>query len=279
MKLNRGYGADGLVQVDPQLVFNTPGWDEQLLDDIGDRQVSIENSVAVHDGVAYFTNSGGLVQGWDISGLADGRDARRRCSGSGPATTPTPSIVIDEEGFLYVACEYERGNARSRGGRPAPEARPPQPGRTRSCGRSPTTDHRPGGFWATPGAARRRDHRPRRRRLRAGLGHGDRRRAVGVPAARPDLAVTGRRRRRADPGRLRRRAARLRRVATRGSLPARAVAGRARRLHRVDARRCGTAASSSAPAPAASAPSATRDGSDVSRRPGRRRRRSSRRCR
>ena len=55
VKLNRSYGADGLVQVDPELVFNTPGWDQELLDDIGDTQVSIENSVAVHDGVAYFT--------------------------------------------------------------------------------------------------------------------------------------------------------------------------------------------------------------------------------
>ena len=29
VKLNRSYGADGLVQVAPELVFNTPGWDEE----------------------------------------------------------------------------------------------------------------------------------------------------------------------------------------------------------------------------------------------------------
>ncbi|HET6664093.1 MAG TPA: hypothetical protein VFG94_07535, partial [Acidimicrobiales bacterium] len=72
VKLNRSYDAQGLVQVDPQLVFNTPGWDDQLLRDVGDGQVSIENSVAIHDEVAYFTNGGGLVQGWDVSGLDDG---------------------------------------------------------------------------------------------------------------------------------------------------------------------------------------------------------------
>ena len=30
VKLNRGYGADGIVQVDPELVFNAPGWDDEL---------------------------------------------------------------------------------------------------------------------------------------------------------------------------------------------------------------------------------------------------------
>ena len=33
VKLNRGYGADGKVTVAPQLVFNAPGWDQELLND------------------------------------------------------------------------------------------------------------------------------------------------------------------------------------------------------------------------------------------------------
>ena len=59
----------------PQLVFHAPGWDDELLRDIGDQDVSIENSVAISGNTVYFANSGGLVQGWDISGLKQGEHA------------------------------------------------------------------------------------------------------------------------------------------------------------------------------------------------------------
>src|SRR4029450_6287051 len=36
VKLNRAYDAKGKVTVSPKLVFNAPGWDSQLLKDIGD---------------------------------------------------------------------------------------------------------------------------------------------------------------------------------------------------------------------------------------------------
>jgi len=111
-KLNRGYDADGTVTVDPELVFNTPGWDQELLSYITDNQVSIENSVAISGNTVYFSNSGGLVQGWDISGLKQGVTPTRNFRfWTGDDTDA--SIVIDDEGFLYVASEYERGNARS----------------------------------------------------------------------------------------------------------------------------------------------------------------------
>jgi PQQ-like domain len=112
VKLNRSYGPDGLVQVDPQLVFNAPAWDQELLDAIGDRMVSVENSVAISGNTVYFTNSGGLVQGWDLSGLAGGgapTQVLRFWSGD----DTDASIVVDDEGFLYIASEDERGNARS----------------------------------------------------------------------------------------------------------------------------------------------------------------------
>jgi hypothetical protein len=67
VKLNRAYGPDGKVTVSPQLVFHAPGWDQQQLQDIGDKDVSIENSVAIVGNTVYFANSGGLVQGWDIT--------------------------------------------------------------------------------------------------------------------------------------------------------------------------------------------------------------------
>ena len=54
------------------------GWDDELLATIGDEDVSIEGSVAFRDGVVYAANSGGLVQGWDISDvLAGGRRVER----------------------------------------------------------------------------------------------------------------------------------------------------------------------------------------------------------
>jgi len=113
VKLNRGYGPDGRVTVDPELVFHTPGWDDELLADIGDSQVSIESSVTITGNTVYFANSGGLVQGWDISGLTEGIEPTRVFRfWTGDDTDAT--IVADEEGYLYVASEYERGLPRAR---------------------------------------------------------------------------------------------------------------------------------------------------------------------
>ena len=111
--LNRSYGPDGRVQVAPELVFNAPGWDDELLAGAGDRNVSIEGSVAMHDDVVYFANSGGLVQGWDVAGIAEGLTPERVFRfWMGDDTDAT--VVIGPDGALYVASEYERGTARSR---------------------------------------------------------------------------------------------------------------------------------------------------------------------
>jgi outer membrane protein assembly factor BamB len=114
VKLNRTTGDDGLVQVAPVLVFNTPGWDQELISALETRQndVSIENSVAYFEGVVYFANSGGLVQGWDVSGLPEGVEPTRVLR-YWAGDDIDASIVVDEEGFLYVGVEKERGNARA----------------------------------------------------------------------------------------------------------------------------------------------------------------------
>jgi hypothetical protein len=113
VKLNRSYGSDGRVRVRPKLVFNAPGWDSQLLRDLPDENVSIENSVTVVGDTVYFANSGGLVQGWDIGGLKDGRKPERVFRfWTGDDTDAT--IVADESGALYVGVEYERRTERSR---------------------------------------------------------------------------------------------------------------------------------------------------------------------
>ena len=93
-----------------KLVFHAPGWDDELLHDIGDQEVSIENSVAISGNTVYFANSGGLVQGWDISGLKQGKTPTRVFRfWTGDDTDA--SIVIDKQGFLYVASEYQRNGS------------------------------------------------------------------------------------------------------------------------------------------------------------------------
>ncbi len=111
-KLNRSFGSDGLVTVDPEMVFTSPGWDEELLNAVGDGNVSIEGGMTVVGNTLYFANSGGLVQGWDITGLADGQDPERVFRyWAGDDVDAT--VVADADGFLYIGVEYERGTARS----------------------------------------------------------------------------------------------------------------------------------------------------------------------
>ncbi len=112
IQLNREWGDDGLVQVNPELIFSAPGWDAELLAAAGDDNVSIENSVAVSGDTLYFANSGGLVQGWDLAPLRDGGDPTRVFR-YWVGDDVDASIVIDEEGMLYVGTEFERGTARS----------------------------------------------------------------------------------------------------------------------------------------------------------------------
>ena len=95
VKLNRGYDKDGKVTVDPKIVATIPGFDDQLLADLGDDEVSIENSVAFRDGVVYFANSGGLVQGWDISDLLRGGDTYHRVFRFWTGDDTDASVVID----------------------------------------------------------------------------------------------------------------------------------------------------------------------------------------
>ena len=146
VKLNRTQGADGMVQVDPELVFNTPGWDDELLGALNTRanDVSIENSVAYADGVVYFANSGGLVQGWDVSGLSDGVEPTRVFR-FWTGDDVDASVVIDEEGFLYVGVENERGNPRAAEVGQLVKLDPRRPD-------NPVvwSVKDPGGFWTTP---------------------------------------------------------------------------------------------------------------------------------
>lgn len=112
LRLHRRYGSDGLVRVSPELVWHAPGWDEELLDAVGDRQMSIEGSVALAGDVLYFANSGGLVQGWDLAGLEEGSEPRRVFR-YWVGDDVDASVVVDEEGMLYVGVEWERHTDRA----------------------------------------------------------------------------------------------------------------------------------------------------------------------
>jgi hypothetical protein len=103
IKLNRRYDRNGKVQVNPKIKLRVPGWDQKLLRDLGDEAVSIENSVAFRNGVAYFANSGGLVQGWDIRDILRGGTKHKRVFRFWNGDETDASIVIDHEGYLYAA--------------------------------------------------------------------------------------------------------------------------------------------------------------------------------
>ena len=113
VKLNRAKGADGKVTVAPELVYQGEGFDDELLSALPDKDISIENSVAISGNTMYFGNSGGLIQGWDISGVKDGKDPTRTFRYWMGDDTDA-SVVVDKEGFLYVASEYERQSTAAR---------------------------------------------------------------------------------------------------------------------------------------------------------------------
>lgn len=113
IKLNRSYDAAGLVQVAPEVVFTTPVWDDEVLAANGDQHASVESSIAVHGDTAYFGTSAGLIWGYDLSPLRKGLDPtpafRFYTAGD---NDPTP--VVDEDGMLYVAGEFDRDLPRAR---------------------------------------------------------------------------------------------------------------------------------------------------------------------
>ena len=151
LQMKRSFDPEGLVQVDPVMLFNTPGWDDDLIRAVGNN-VSIEGSVAVSGNTVYFANSGGLVQGWDLTGLADGKE---------PVQTfrfwmgddVDASIVIDEAGALYVAAEYERGLERSLEVGQIVKLDPTKPDDPLVWSIA-DSERRPGGVWGTPALRR-----------------------------------------------------------------------------------------------------------------------------
>jgi hypothetical protein len=106
VRLNRTYGADGLVNVAPEILIEVPGFDQALFARIGDRNVSIESSPAITEDRVYWVNSGGRVMGIDRIAALEGRLSITLDFWVGDDADA--SIVVDRDGMLYVAVEQER---------------------------------------------------------------------------------------------------------------------------------------------------------------------------
>jgi hypothetical protein len=150
--LNRSYDADGRVQVDPEVLVEVPGFDDELFAAIGDTNVSIENSVVIDEDRerVYFANSGGRLLGLDISRVREGE---------APAVLDIwlgddidASITLDPEGALYVGIELERFLPRAAEVGQIVKLDPDRPDDPIVWGVDvpPRRSGEDGGIWATP---------------------------------------------------------------------------------------------------------------------------------
>jgi outer membrane protein assembly factor BamB len=149
VRLHRGYDANGSVTVAPELVWHTPGWDRQLLHDLGDSNVSIESSVAWHDGTVWFTNSGGLVQGWHL-GTPPMSAMPTRVFRYWVGDDTDATVVVGDEGDLYVAAEWDRGTERAAEVGQLLRLDPSRPDHPVVWSLADQGDREEHGFWATP---------------------------------------------------------------------------------------------------------------------------------
>ncbi len=111
IELNRSYDELGKVIVSPIERFSMKSYDAELLKNIGDVDVSIENSVLIVKDRAYFANSGGRIIGLDISNIKKGIAPIVFDFWAGDDIDAT--LVADAEGMLYAGVEEERLNTRS----------------------------------------------------------------------------------------------------------------------------------------------------------------------
>jgi outer membrane protein assembly factor BamB len=104
IQLNRAYDSDGKVTVDPEILVQQPGYNDELLANSG-RNVSIESSVVVFDERVYFSNSGGRIVGMDVSNVRNGEAPIVFDYYAGGDIDAT--MMADEDGMLYVSIEHE----------------------------------------------------------------------------------------------------------------------------------------------------------------------------
>jgi len=121
-RLNRGYGADGRVTVDPELVYTLETWNDGIMGWIREGcratvaarcvSTSVESTAVMFEGRVYFGTSAGMVFGLDVTDIHNGNVEVVFEYWVGDDVDA--SIVVDEEGMLYVPVEYKRYNQRGR---------------------------------------------------------------------------------------------------------------------------------------------------------------------
>ncbi|MEX0826239.1 MAG: PQQ-binding-like beta-propeller repeat protein [Acidimicrobiia bacterium] len=158
-KLNRRYDAEGLVTVAPELLFKMKTWDDALLTQIQAgcsavnaarcTSTSVESTTAMFEGRIYFGTSAGRVIGLDITDVENGNAPIVFDYWVGDDVDG--SIVIDEEGMLYVPVEWKRFNNRGREVGQLVKLDPYTDGDPRIWGMESITDPPAyGGVWGTP---------------------------------------------------------------------------------------------------------------------------------
>jgi len=148
VKLNRKHDETGHVTVQPVVLYQTPTWTDELVQAVG-RQQSVESSTAVFEDTAYLTTSAGRVIGIDISDLSNtgGKIVFDFWMGD----DADASIVIDEDGMLYVATEVDLRTSRAAEIRQLAKLDPTRPDDPLVWSLAiPGTSALAGGVWATP---------------------------------------------------------------------------------------------------------------------------------
>lgn len=111
VELNRSYGDDGKVTVDPEIIFQYKGYSDEWVERV-DANLSIESSPLIVDNVVYVANSGGRIMGFDIKKIRRGNpEALVFDFWTGDDTDAT--LVSDTEGYIYAVVEQERFTDRS----------------------------------------------------------------------------------------------------------------------------------------------------------------------
>lgn len=110
-KINRQV-VGGKVKVRPEIRARMPGWNPDLLKKTGDRNASIESSVAIYESIVYLANSAGRVLGLNLKNVKDLTPEIVFDFWVGDDVDASP--VVDEDGMLYIAAEYERFLPRAR---------------------------------------------------------------------------------------------------------------------------------------------------------------------
>ncbi len=100
VELNRGYDSEGKVTVDPEILVQLPGYDDEFID-LSGGNVSIENSPVLYEQRVYFANSGGRIIGLDVSNVREGEAPVVFDYWAGGDIDA--SLVVDADGMLYAA--------------------------------------------------------------------------------------------------------------------------------------------------------------------------------